>query len=150
MSMVVKHGIATGLVLTLCVVFFLQSLGLPTTAARLPQILIIIIAILGILMFIEAIKKSKDTSTVTEEKPKGEKINVKRVVIFVAMITLYIFLMDIVGYFILTPLFTLTALFYFRATNVVMAIILSVGFTAFIYGLFSMFLNVPVPTGIFL
>ncbi len=148
MSMVVKHAIATGLVLTLCVVFFLESLDLPATAARLPQILIIIIAILGILMFVEALKKSKDTgSTEGEERP--EKINVKRVVIFVALIALYIFLMDIIGYFILTPLFTFAALVYFKATKVVVAIILSIAFTAFIYGLFSIFLNVPVPRGIF-
>ncbi|WP_257391561.1 tripartite tricarboxylate transporter TctB family protein [Cytobacillus gottheilii] len=146
--MVVKHAIATGLVLTLCVVFFLESLDLPATAARLPQILIIIIAILGILMFVEALKKSKDTgSTEGEERP--EKINVKRVVIFVALIALYIFLMDIIGYFILTPLFTFAALVYFKATKVVVAIILSIAFTAFIYGLFSIFLNVPVPRGIF-
>jgi putative tricarboxylic transport membrane protein len=147
--MVVKHAIATGLVLTLCVVFFLESLSLPTTAARLPQILIIIIAILGIMMLVEAIKKAKDTTTASEETEKAEEINLKRVVIFVAMIALYIFLMDIIGYFILTPLFTFAALMYFKATNVIVAIILSIGFTAFIYGLFSMFLNVPVPAGIF-
>jgi putative tricarboxylic transport membrane protein len=149
MSMIVKHAIASGLVLTLCVVFFIQSLNLPATAARLPQILIVLITILGLMMFFEAFKKHKETNRVNEGKEETEKVNVIRVLVFVALIALYIFLMEIIGYFILTPLFTFAALIYFKATNVVVAIILAVGFTAFIYGLFSMFLNVPIPAGIF-
>lgn len=148
MTSVIKHSIASGLVLLLCVVFFLQSLNYPVSAARLPQILIVIIAFLSILMLVEAFKKRNVANGDSEGNKETGKANVMRVTIFVAMIALYIFLMDIIGYFILTPLFVFTSLMYLKATNVLMAVILAAGFTAFIYGLFSMFLHVPVPRGI--
>ena len=168
MTVVLKHSIASTLVLALCVIFFLESLNYPESAARLPQILIIILAFLAILMLIESIVKYRksDTSTVIEEKnklisklegahdevnvvAKHEPIKVKRVLIFGTMIALYIFLLELLGYFILTPLFTFTALMYLKATNVVTAILLAVGFTVIIYVLFSIFLYVPIPLGIF-
>ena len=149
MSSIVKHSITSGLVLILCVVFFIQSLNYPISAARLPQILIILIAILSILMLIEAIKKRNETSAENKGEEETGKVNIMRVSIFVAMIALYIFLMDVIGYFILTPLFVFASMMFLKATNIRMAIFLAVGFTAFIYVLFSMFLHVPVPKGIF-
>ena len=65
------------------------------------------------------------------------------------MIALYIILIDVIGYFILTPFFLFVALTYLKATKTFMAILLSVVFTVFVYGLFSVFLNIPLPMGIF-
>ncbi|MDW0116163.1 tripartite tricarboxylate transporter TctB family protein [Sporosarcina thermotolerans] len=149
MSSIVKHSIASGLVLIMCVVFYMQSLNYPVSAARLPQILIFIIAGLSLMMLIEAFKKRNEASAKSEGEAENGKLHIKRVSIFIAMIALYILLMDIIGYFIVTPLFVFASLMYMKATNVLTAIILAVGFTAFIYGLFSLFLHVPVPKGIF-
>ncbi|MFC4354276.1 tripartite tricarboxylate transporter TctB family protein [Chryseomicrobium palamuruense] len=162
--MVLKHTIATSLVLILCIVFFMQTINYPTTAARLPQILLVIIAALAIIMLMNAIRASKNENdkfskeinipdseiqmnSSTNNKVQ-EIVNVKRVVIFGLLIAGYILLMEIIGYFIITPLFVFISLMYLRATTLIWAIILSIGFTAFIYGIFSMFLNVPVPLGI--
>lgn len=127
----------------------MQSLNYPVSAARLPQILIFIIVGLSILMLIEAFTKRNDDSAKSEGDTANGKVNIRRVSIFIAMIASYILLMDIIGYFIITPLFVFAALMYLKATNVITAIILAVGFTVFIYGLFSLFLHVPVPKGIF-
>jgi len=148
MPYLAKHSIASGLVLIFSIVFFIESLNYPASAATLPQILIVIIALLAIGMFIEAYIKSKKTDAKQVEK-ESEKINVKRVIIFASMIALYIILIDVIGYFILTPIFLFAALQYLKSTKVSTAIILSVVFTVFVYGLFSMFLNIPLPMGIF-
>lgn len=149
MTYLVKHSIASGLVLIFCTVFFLESLNYSASAARLPQILIILVALLAIGMFIEAFLKNKKTIVSNAVKKEAEKINVKRVVLFSTMIALYIIFIDVIGYFIVTPAFLFVAITYLRATKVYMALILSIGFTVFIYGLFSMFLNIPLPMGLF-
>lgn len=148
MPVIMKHSIASGLVLAMCITFFIQSLSYPPTAARLPQILIVALAILAIAMFVEAVKKQAKEKVVEKEEQK-EKINVKRVLVFGAMIVAYVFLLEFVGYFILTPLFTFGALMYLKATKPIVAILISIIFPLFIYALFSLFLNVPVPKGIF-
>lgn len=149
MPIIIKHSIASGLVLALCITFFIQSLSYPASAARLPQILIIVLGLLAIMMTVEAVKKQKAANTAEQKEEKTEQINVKRVLVFGIMIVLYVFLLEMVGYFILTPVFTFAALMYLRATNVVIALVLAIGFTAAIYSLFSLFLNVPIPLGIF-
>jgi|SRR5690625_2958059 len=150
MANIIKHAIASGFVLILCIVFFLESLNYPDTAARLPQLLIIIIALLSILMFVQTYFRERRNNK--EEKDEIEKvtgkINVKRVVIFVTIIAAYIFLIETMGYFIITPVFIFISLIYLKATNVFVSIVLSIGFTAFVFGLFNMFLNIPIPMGI--
>lgn len=167
MTVVLKHSIASALVLALCGIFFIESLSYPVTAARLPQILIVILALLAVLMLVESVVKQRKQNKLDEKKEnsslvskvqstkeindieKKEPIKVKRVLIFGTMIALYIFLLETLGYFILTPLFTFGALMYLKATNLLTAVILAVGFTAAIYILFSVLLNVPIPLGIF-
>ena len=149
MPYVLKHSIASGLVLALCITFFIQSLSYPATAARLPQILIIIIAILAVIMFLDAIRKQKKADKANEKVEKTEQINVKQVLVFGILIVLYVVLLEPIGYFILTPIFTFAALMYLKATHIGIAAAISIGFTAIIYGLFSVFLNVPIPKGMF-
>lgn len=151
MPYLVKHSIGSGVVLIFSIVFFIESLNYPASAAILPRILIILIALLAVGMFIEAFiknRKMKDQIK-AEEKKRAEDINVKRVVTFAVMIALYIVLIDVIGYFLLTPIFLFVTLQYLKSVKISTAILLSAVFTAFIYGLFSMFLNIPLPMGIF-
>lgn len=153
MSSLVKHSIATAAMLIFSAVFFFESLDYPDASARLPQILIIAIVILALAMFIESVVKQRKASKIdaeTSEKDKSdeEKINVKRVLIFGVLIALYIYFIDIVGYFIVTPLFILITLIVLKAAKTRTVIIIAIGFTVFIYALFVMFLHIPVPMGL--
>ncbi|RSL33136.1 tripartite tricarboxylate transporter TctB family protein [Salibacterium salarium] len=148
MSILIRHTIASGLILIFVTIFFIESLQLPDTAARLPQIVIVLIAILAIAMFIQAFIEQKKTADTSKRDEGSEKINIKRVFIFGISIAIYIFFLDIIGYFILTPVYCFAVFMYLRATNVLLALILSTGFTAFIYGVFNIFLNIPIPMGI--
>jgi len=126
-------------------VFFWDSLDYPSSASRLPQILLILIAGLSVGMFVEALYKQKEE----EKEVKRTEINKKRVVIFLTMIILYIFLIDVLGYFLLTPIFVFLSLFYLKAVKLYNAIFISVGSTLFVYALFNVFLNIPLPKGVF-
>lgn len=147
MSTLTKHSIASGLILVLCIIFFMETIDYPSEAARLPQILIILIALLAIGMFIEAFIKQKKIN-VSDEKVEEEKTNVKRVFIFGIIITLYIFLIDILGYFLLTPIFIFCSLIFLRATKLIPAIFISILIPIFIYVVFKLFLNIPIPMGL--
>jgi len=145
MPYIIKHGIATVLLLIFCSVLFIESQGYPHSAARFPQILLVLIAALAIGMFTEAIlKQMKD-----ETKDKLKKINKRRVIIFSIIIILYVVLIDVLGYFALTPIFIFCSLIYLKATRISSALFMSIGFTIFVYALFSAFLNIPLPKGMF-
>ncbi|WP_181346927.1 tripartite tricarboxylate transporter TctB family protein [Thalassobacillus sp. CUG 92003] len=150
MSTLIKHSVASILVLVFAIVFYIESLKLPETAARLPQVIIIVIAFLAVAMFVEAFIKRNKTKTANNEAEGEdiEKINVIRLLVFGAAIALYIFLINIIGYLIITPIFSFLTLMYLKATKLRIAILLSIGFTAFIYGLFVEFLSIPIPMGI--
>lgn len=146
MSSLAKHGIASGLFLFFSIIFYLESLKLPETAARLPQLLIVIIIILSIAMFIESVIKPKKMAASNNDFVQN--IAVKRVFLFAVFIALYIFLIDTIGYFIVTPIFVIVAFIYLKAAKLKTVIFIAVGFTAFIYALFVMFLKIPVPMGL--
>src|SRR5699024_4987333 len=99
MSDLIKHAIVSGIILIFVFIFFLETLDMSNVAARLPQLIIGIITLLTIIMFIQSfIRKRKSTDTSEEEE--NDQINVKRVVLFALSIGLYIYLIDILGYFI--------------------------------------------------
>lgn len=149
MKELIKHGIASLIILLFCTLFFIESLKLPSTAASLPQIIIMLITILSILMFIQAfIKYKKSTKITIKEGVIKEKINIKRVLIFLGIIVLYIFTIDTIGYFIVTPIFAFISLLYLTSVRFMSVIFITIGFTVGIYVIFVMFLRIPIPMGL--
>jgi uncharacterized membrane protein len=82
-----------------------------------------------------------------KSKTAGEKFSPKGVAVILLM-SIYIALLEKVGFFILTPLFlfALPVLAGFRRYGVVMASVLVV--TAALYGIFIEVLNIPLPAGL--
>lgn len=146
MSKIIKHAIATLLVLALTMTFYIQSLKYPPSAAKLPQILIVLISVLAVGMLIEAVLTERKAKKVAGEKP--QKIHALRALVFGILIGLYIILIEPIGYFIVTPLFVIAAMSYLRAVNFLKAVLIAIGFTVFVYALFIMFLKIPIPMGL--
>lgn len=147
MSNLAKHGLASALALTLAIVFYVQSLDYPSEAANLPQILALLIIMLSLAMFAEALINERK-KVKADQEPK-EQIFGFRVLVFAALIALYITLIKFLGYFLVTPLFVIAALAYLKATRLWKAVLIAFGFTLFCYLLFVMFLNLPIPMGLF-
>lgn len=152
-----KIAIAAVLALIFTLTFLYKAISLPKTAGFTPKILIFIVSLLSILMLVESyyteknnFKRKRRIDERSEEDDDEDKIPVdyKKAFIFGLMIAIYIFTMKPIGYFIVTPLFVIAAYKYLKSTNWKNTIIISVGFTIFVYLVFVLFLKLPVPMGI--
>lgn len=148
MSNLAKHIIAAVITLVFAIVFYINSLKLPREAASLPRILIGIIVLLTLGMLLEAVLKERKAKKASQEQPEEKEI-IKhgRVFIFGLLIAIYITLIKPVGYFIVTPLFVIGALSYLKSTRFKAAVFVALGFTLFVYLLFVVFLELPIPLG---
>lgn len=147
MEYLLKHLLFAVFPFLMSVYFFSASLDLPNSAALLPRILAAIVAIMSIAMVYNAKKSPLSKNEDSAPKTDTEKINVTRVVVFIAAIAAYIYLIPVVGYFIVTPLFMVALYLYLQATSLLKAILISAGFTVFIYILFVWFLKLPISIG---
>jgi len=77
-----------------------------------------------------------------------QKIHVPRVILYTLSIAVYIYLIPRIGYFIATPLFMVVSYLYLKAAGFVRAMLISLGFSVFIYFLFVWFLKLPIPMGL--
>jgi uncharacterized membrane protein YidH (DUF202 family) len=137
--------IAAATALIFAWVFYYESLDLPKVAYQLPRRLTYLITILAIALIIESFYKYYQK---TQEEQQG-KIQLTRTVLFAGSIALYIFTIDLLGYFITTPLFIFGTMYFLKSTKVRNILLISVGFTLFVYLLFVRFLNLPIPLGPF-
>jgi hypothetical protein len=135
-------------------IFYFNSFELPKEAIKLPRILIGLIILLSLGIMIEGYaKERKNTENRNLEKDEDKDgklgpIDYKRAVIFAIMVAAYIFLLEPVGYFIITPLYIISTYLFLKATKFRNMVIISVGFTAFVYFVFVVFLKLPIPMGI--
>jgi len=149
-----------GLTMLLASVFYIHTLHLPKAAYQLPRILIVIVIFLSIAMVIERLFSYKKNLQKDSEKAdfpgnynlsvsKKAEFNVHpaRVFVFIVLIIGYVLTIERLGYFIITPIYIITTYLYLRATNFLNVILITVGFTFFVYLLFVLFLHLPIPMG---
>ena len=131
----------------LSLLFIVQSFKLPDSAALLPRILAVLIITLSIVMVFQglAARRRMIQAGRREEIPV---INVKLVTLFLIFIVGYVALIDVLGYFIATPLFIIGTYLFLRALSPWNAILVAAGFCALVYGLFVKVLHLPVPLGL--
>ena len=145
MRKLVYHIIAFLAAVIFALIFYADSLELPDSANQLPQLVSYIIIILSTGMLINAVIEYRQNLVDHEEEP--EKVNVIRVILFVGLIALYIFTIDKVGYFIMTPIFMLASFYYLKSSSNRNIILITLGFIFFVYILFVKMLNLPIPMG---
>ncbi len=126
-------------------IFYYESLDLPRVAYLFPRRLTYVITILAIALVIEAYYKYRKATL--EEQEEG--IKVLRASIFTVSIALYVFSINIVGYFITTPLFIFGTMYFLKSTKTRNILLITIAFTLFVYLLFVRFLNLPIPLGSF-
>lgn len=139
-------------------IFYADTLDMVKAANELPRLLILLVFALSVGMVFESYKKSKkeayeaknaqaDKAADSTEK-KSAKSEFIRLVAFVFLIAAYVFLMQPLGYFIVTPLFIVGAFLLLKATTLLVSVVTGIGFSVFVYLLFVVFLHLPVPMGI--
>ena len=150
----ILFAVALGVV---AVIFYIDTLDMAKAAYQLPRLLIFLVMGLSILMIAEQVVLQRKPETTAPQPgngdngavaaPTGER-SIVRIAVFVALLIAYVMTIKSLGYFITTPLFLIAVLSYLRATRLVWIVLIAVGFTVFVYLLFVLFLNLPVPMGL--
>jgi uncharacterized protein YqhQ len=139
------------LALLTAVVFFYLSLGLPPAAYQLPRILIVLIVLLSLGMLGEShlrSKKEKETAAEGSAEEAFSGSSIRTPAIYALLIAGYVFLLQPIGYFIMTPVFIIASFFFLKSARPVAAAVTAFCFTIFVYLLFVLFLHLPIPMGI--
>lgn len=111
---------------------------IPTEARSYPLVLLIGAFIFSLILFF------KDTPI--EQDPLQIHI-VWKIIIFLAMVVIYLFLMTKVGYIIATAMFLYASLLFLRLENKILLITFPLVLTLVLYFLFTRLLSVILPEG---
>lgn len=127
---------------------FLTSLAvqvpaIPEVSRGYPLVLLIISYVMTIWLLVSSVLKQKK-----EEKQETQVVEqVKIIVPYCLMITVYLVMMSKIGYIASTVLFMIASLIYLKLKNKVVLAVLSVLLTIILYFVFTNFLTVILPRG---
>ena len=127
---------------------FLTSLAvqvpaIPEVSRGYPLVLLIISYVMTIWLLVTSVLKQKK-----EEKQETQVVEqVKIIVPYCLMITVYLVMMSKIGYIASTVLFMIASLIYLKLKNKVVLSVLSVLLTIILYFVFTNFLTVILPRG---
>ncbi|MBV1820014.1 tripartite tricarboxylate transporter TctB family protein [Clostridium cochlearium] len=135
--------ILVGIISLISLIFFIMNQRLPEKARVYPNFILGLMVFLIILLIIETKtnKSLQGSSNLFENFEKKQFL-----IVFISAVS-YIVLLDIVGYFTTTVVYILSTLIMLKVDKSKSAFI-TIGFTAFIYVIFSMLLKVPLPKGL--
>lgn len=147
MSDFLKYIAAALLAILLSIIFYIKTFSLPPEGYQFPRLLIAVVILLSIAMVVEAYFKFMKN---TKKNIKTQKnVNSAKVFIFGLLIGIYVFTIKPVGYFVVTPLYLSIVYLYLKSTSIRNIVLISLGFTFFVYLLFVKFLHLPIPMGLF-
>lgn len=109
-----------------------------------PQALSALLFIASISLIVQALKGNALKNLEAIDK-KGF---IRAVVTLIIALT-YLFVMQVVGFYISTALFLFVTMKYLGQRNNLTTLIISVSIASIVYGIFSMFLKIPLPEGMF-
>ncbi|HLO12920.1 MAG TPA: tripartite tricarboxylate transporter TctB family protein [Pseudoneobacillus sp.] len=132
-------------VLTINVAATFPSLeGTDVGAAYFPKMLSFILIGLSILLFIQSLREPKSE----QSDSSSQTNNWKKTFLGIVGTIVYTFIFHYIGFYIATILFLFAMMWMLGFKKIVVSIILSIGITLFIYVVFEMLLQVPIPKGV--
>lgn len=145
----------TGLFALYILVFCTQLPKIKANARIYPIVLMVFSAVFIVIVTVQALRQYKwekaenQTEAVGEERDAQHK-KLVRIVVYSALILLYIVLIPRLGYVISTILFAALSLFYQKKRNLVLLIVLPVVSALVMYFVFKNYLFVSLPAGTWL
>ncbi len=135
------------IVVLLCPVAFLlfgiyvrvACMGMPRRDATFPAMISYLVIAIAIALFIFEWRKNDHT-------PVFANVNFKKLLIYTAVLSMYVLTMKQIGYFIGTVLLTGTTMYILEYRRYTMLVLMAFGITAFIFAMFKYLLRVPLPT----
>lgn len=139
------NWIYSTLMVLVAIFFFVFSANFEGNARLWPKLFSIILILLSTGLIIETTIKAK------HHKQKVNTMNLRKnlYVIYIAIIMLiYLLIMRIIGFLVLTPIFVGIVLWILNYRKVKTIILLSTTFTIAILIVFQFMLNIPLPQGV--
>ena len=137
------------MIISIVVLGFLTSLAvqvpeIPAVSKGYPLVLLIISYIMTIYLLVSSVYKMKK-----EDKQPTQVVEQAKIIIpYCLMIAVYLFLMGKIGYILSTVVFMIASLLYLKLKNKILMIALSVVLTVILYFVFTNFLTVILPRGV--
>jgi hypothetical protein len=122
-----------------------EATKFPLGTDAFPKAVLIVIMILSAIQLILAFKPSH----AVQQASSTEVINVKKMVAMGALLLFYIIGIQIIGYFIITPLFLIGSMYLLGRRDIKTILIVTASVVFIIYLVFRVFIYVPVPLGPF-
>ena len=137
------------MIISIVVLGFLTSLAvqvpeIPAVSRSYPLVLLIISYIMTIYLLVSSVYKMKKE----ENQPTQVVEQAKIIIPYCLMIAVYLFLMGKIGYIASTVVFMISSLLYLKLKNKILMIALSVVLTVILYFVFTNFLTVILPRGV--
>ncbi len=159
MRKLIPYVLFAGVISVAAIILYIDTLDMSKAAYQLPRLVIILVVALLGMMIVERFFLIRKTARIEEPAPATEPIaetpeipdgvvSPARIAVFVVLLIAYVTTIKPLGYFIATPLFLVGIMAYLRATSLPRILLIAVCFTAFVYFLFVLFLNLPVPMGL--
>ena len=128
-------------------VLWINSSSIPQASARYPQGLLALAFALSFSFLLVCLRRIKrDGLQPPQERPTPG--STMQIIVLCSMTFAYLFLLEIIGYLILTPLFVLACIVFLGMRSKLVLISLPLALTGFTYYLFGQILFIFLPRGI--
>ncbi len=136
--------------LLIAAIFWSQGLKLGTESNLLPKVLEYFIIIAGLGVLVRGFLRGKDVQGSHEEK---EGLNWTRAIVIIIATIVYVICIAYIGFYVSTVLYLLLGSWYlnekgFTLSSLVFSLVFGVGVSGILYATFTVFLQVPTPTGL--
>lgn len=137
-----SKNIAVGIIfIVIALFFFYNTFGLSPQNSAFPRSLSFFLFILGVITLIQGIRTG---NTTRKDKP----INFTKILAVIAVMSLYLLLLEEVGFVLCTTVLIPIISFLLGYRKIIQSLIGSIGFSILIFVLFNSYLSIPLPRGI--
>lgn len=148
----IRHYLFALLALAFTCAYWFSAKDLPTESIVFPKALLAVLIVLfvwnGVNSVREFKKTLKDESTPEEEKWKCSLNITSPKVVVTVMTLIYILAVNWLGFVVSTFLYLGILAYFLGIRKPIPLVLFSAGYTAVMYGIFVMWLMVPLPSGI--
>ena len=146
MKKLINSDSIIGLLIIIMSVFFLiKANEMPDSAARFPKIILFTLGSLGFVLMLKGLRIS--TKKTFNSQVTISLNSIKNPFIAIALITLYVILIKILGFYVSTAIYTGLFMFFFKEKKIATIFLTALGINLFVYLLFAVQLNVELPKG---
>jgi len=142
-----KEIFSLGVIIAICIWLYSVAKNFPEATRRYPQWILIAAVVLALIeMILKTVRSSKaDCQEPVEKKSNAVLI---RVITVASICVMYVFLVDVFGFFSSTAVFSFALMYYLGVRKPVTLIAVAAGLNIGVYLLFVTFLRISMPQGL--